>query len=99
MRSAAVKKALQDHGGGYFGATGGAGALLSAHIKEAEVAAFPEMGPEAIRRLRVERLPLLVINDSVGGELYVQADLQAVGLAQPEATVISTGIAYFAGYN
>ncbi|MDR2504164.1 MAG: FumA C-terminus/TtdB family hydratase beta subunit [Deltaproteobacteria bacterium] len=81
IRNEAVKKALKDYGGVYFGATGGAGALLSACIKEAEVVAFPEMGPEALRRLRVERLPLLVINDSVGGELYVQADLKAVGLA------------------
>jgi tartrate dehydratase beta subunit/fumarate hydratase class I family protein len=33
-----------------------------------------------LRKLKVERLPLLVINDSVGGELYVQPDLKAVGL-------------------
>lgn len=81
IRSEALKKSLQDYGAVYFGATGGAGALLSTCIKEAEVVAFPEMGPEAIRKLRVEKLPLLVINDSVGGELYVQPDLKAVGLA------------------
>lgn len=81
IRNAAVTQALKDHGGVYFGATGGAGALLSTCIKEAKVVAFPEMGPEAIRELKVEDLPLLVINDSVGGELYVQADLKAAGLA------------------
>lgn len=81
IRNAAVKQALKDYGGVYFGATGGAGALLSSCIKEAEVVAFPEMGPEALRKLRVERLPVQVINDSVGGELYVEADLKAVGLA------------------
>ena len=81
IRNEAVKQSLKDHGAVYFGATGGAGALLSTCIKEAEVVAFPEMGPEAIRKLRVEKLPLLVINDSVGGELYVQPDLKAVGLA------------------
>jgi fumarate hydratase subunit beta len=81
IRNEAVKKSLKDYGAVYFGATGGAGALLSACIKEAEVVAFPEMGPEALRRLRVEKLPLLVINDSVGGELYVQPDLKAAGLA------------------
>lgn len=81
IRNAAVTQALKDHGGVYFGATGGAGALLSTCIKEAKVVAFPEMGPEAIRELKVEALPLLVINDSVGGELYVQADLKAAGLA------------------
>ncbi|MDR2669465.1 MAG: FumA C-terminus/TtdB family hydratase beta subunit [Desulfovibrio sp.] len=80
IRNDAVKKSLKDYGAVYFGATGGAGALLSVCIKEAEVVAFPEMGPEALRRLKVERLPLLVINDSVGGELYVQPDLKAVGL-------------------
>jgi fumarate hydratase subunit beta len=80
IRNEAVKKSLKDYGAVYFGATGGAGALLSVCIKEAEVVAFPEMGPEALRKLRVERLPLLVINDSVGGELYVQPDLKAVGL-------------------
>jgi fumarate hydratase subunit beta len=80
IRNEAVKKSLKDFGAVYFGATGGAGALLSACIKEAEVVAFPEMGPEALRRLRVERLPLLVINDSVGGELYVQPDLKAAGM-------------------
>jgi fumarate hydratase subunit beta len=81
IRNEAVKQSLKDYGAVYFGATGGAGSLLGTCIKEAEVIAFPEMGPEALRRLRVERLPLLVINDSVGGELYVQPDLKAVGLA------------------
>jgi fumarate hydratase subunit beta len=80
IRSEAVKQALKDYGAVYFGATGGVAALLSACIKEAEVIAFPEMGPEALRKLRVEKLPLLVINDSVGGELYVQPDLAAAGL-------------------
>lgn len=80
IRNEAVKQSLKDNGAVYFGATGGAGALLGTCIKEAEVIAFPEMGPEALRKLRVERLPLLVINDSVGGELYVQPDLKAVGL-------------------
>ncbi|MDR1857296.1 MAG: Fe-S-containing hydro-lyase [Desulfovibrio sp.] len=80
IRNDAVKQSLKDYGCVYFGATGGAGALLSACIKEAEVIAFEEMGPEALRKLRVERLPVLVINDSVGGELYVMPDLKAVGL-------------------
>ena len=80
IRNDAVKKALKDYGGVYFGATGGAGALLSTCIKEAEVVAFPELGPEAICKLKIEKFPLLVINDSVGGELYVQPDLKAAGL-------------------
>ena len=71
VRSQEVRQALKDNSAVYFGATGGAGALLSTCIKEAEVIAFPELGPEAVRRLRVEDMPLLVINDALGGELYV----------------------------
>ena len=80
QRAQPVRDAMKEYGAVYFGATGGAGALLSNCIKEAEVIAFPEMGPEALRKLRVEDFPLLVINDSVGGELYVQPDLKAAGL-------------------
>jgi fumarate hydratase subunit beta len=64
----------------YFGATGGAGALLSKCITAAKVIAFDELGPEAIRELTVVDFPLLVINDSHGGELYVQPDRKAAGL-------------------
>lgn len=80
QRAQPVRDAMKEYGAVYFGATGGAGALLSVCIKEAEIIAFPEMGPEALRKLRIEELPLLVINDSVGGELYVQPDLKAAGL-------------------
>ena len=80
QRSDAVKQAMKVYGGVYFGATGGAGALLSTHIVGARVIAFEELGTEAIRELAVKELPLLVINDSVGGELYVTPDLAAVGL-------------------
>ncbi|EPR31399.1 hydro-lyase, Fe-S type, tartrate/fumarate subfamily, beta subunit [Alkalidesulfovibrio alkalitolerans DSM 16529] len=79
-RSEEVKKALQDNTAVYFGATGGAGALLSQRITAATVIAFDELGPEAIRELTVKDFPLLVINDSVGGELYAKPDLKAAGL-------------------
>lgn len=79
-RSEAVKQALQDHKAVYFGATGGAGALLSKCITKAKVIAFEDLGPEAIRELTVQDFPLLVINDMYGGELYVQPDYQAAGL-------------------
>ncbi len=79
-RSDAVKQALKDHTAVYFGATGGAGALLSKCITAAKVIAFDELGPEAIRELTVVDFPLLVINDSHGGELYVQPDRKAAGL-------------------
>lgn len=79
-RGHAVKQALKDHQAVYFGATGGAGALLSRCITAAKVIAFAELGPEAIRELTVEDFPVLVINDCHGGELYVQPDLKAAGL-------------------
>ncbi len=69
-RSQAVRDALQRNTCVYFGATGGAGALLSKCITAAEVIAYEELGPEAIRKLTVKELPLLVINDSHGAELY-----------------------------
>jgi len=54
----------------YLGATGGAGALLAQRIKQSEVIAFADLGPEAIRRLEVEDFPVRVINDIYGGDLY-----------------------------
>jgi len=69
-RSQEVKDACKKYGGVYFGATGGAGALLGKRIKKAEVIAYPELGPEAIRRLEVENFPVTVINDTHGNDLY-----------------------------
>lgn len=76
-RSEEVKEAMQQHIGVYFGATGGAGALLSNSIVESTVIAFDELGPEAIREMKVKDFPLLVINDCHGGELYVKPNLEA----------------------
>jgi fumarate hydratase subunit beta len=69
-RSPAVIEALMKHKAVYLGATGGAGALISRSIKASEVIAYEELGPEAIRRMRVENLPTIVINDTRGGDLY-----------------------------
>ncbi|NMC49997.1 MAG: Fe-S-containing hydro-lyase [Desulfovibrio sp.] len=74
-RSDEVKTALKQYTAVYFGATGGAGALLSQCIKAARVIAYEDLGPEAIRELSVEDFPLLVINDARGGELYVKPKL------------------------
>ena len=74
-RNDAVKQALKDHTAVYFGATGGAGALLSQCITASEVIAFEELGPEAVRAMTVKDFPLLVVNDSVGGELYAKPKL------------------------
>lgn len=69
-RDASVCKALQECKAVYLAATGGAGALLARTIKESEVVAYPELGPEAIRRLVVEDFPATVINDIYGSDLY-----------------------------
>ena len=62
---------MQRRGGVYFAATGGAGALLAGCVESAELVAYPELGPEAVRRLVVRDLPLTVALDSAGGDLYV----------------------------
>lgn len=69
-RSKAVRKAIERYNAVYFAAVGGAAALIAEHIKKAEVIAYPELGPEAIRKLYVEDLPLFVVNDSEGKDLY-----------------------------
>ena len=81
-RNDEVKAALKEHKAVYFGATGGAGALLSKCITAAKVIAFDELGPEAVRELTVENFPVLVINDCHGGELYAVPDLKAAGLEE-----------------
>lgn len=69
-RSQAVKDALRRHRAVYFGAIGGAGAVLSRFVKKLEVVAYQDLGTEAIRRLEVEGFPAIVINDCHGGDLY-----------------------------
>jgi len=69
-RSEAVRSALRRHTGVYLAAIGGAGALLSRCIKEAEVIAYPDLGPEAVRRLVVERFPAVVACDAAGRDIY-----------------------------
>jgi fumarate hydratase subunit beta len=72
LRNEATRKAFQDFKAVYLAATGGAGALLARTIKESEVVAYPELGPEAIRRLVVEDFPVTVINDAYGNDLYAE---------------------------
>ena len=72
-RSPEVIDAMKQWGSVYLGATGGAGALLSQAIKKAEIVAFEELGPEALRRLEVENFPAIVINDTHGNDLYREA--------------------------
>lgn len=70
QRSEALRHEMQKMGAVYLAAFGGAGAYLSRCIKESELVAFPEAGPEALFRFRVERFPALVINDVEGRDFY-----------------------------
>ncbi|MBA7606539.1 L(+)-tartrate dehydratase subunit beta [subsurface metagenome] len=71
-RSKEVIELLKKYCAVYFGATGGAAALLSKSIVEAEVIAFEDLGTEAVRRLKVKEMPLILINDCYGNDLYLQ---------------------------
>ena len=78
-RSPEVRKALIDYKGVYLAATGGAGALLAKRILSAEIAAYHELGPEALRRLVVEDFPATVINDIYGNDLYLNSGIRDQG--------------------
>ena len=69
-RSQAVRDAMREYRCAYFGAVGGAGALLSKFIKAAQVVAYEDLGTEAIRRLTVEDFPIIVVDDAHGNDLY-----------------------------
>ena len=62
--------AMKKYSGVYFGAIGGAGALLAKCIKKAELIAYEDLGAEALRKLYVEDMPLVVIIDCEGNDLY-----------------------------
>ena len=72
-RSQEVIDAMVKNGAVYFAAVGGAGALLSKCIKESEIIAYDDLGTEAIRKLRVEDFPVIVVIDSKGNNLYETA--------------------------
>lgn len=72
-RSKEVIEAMKRNGAVYFAAVGGAGALLAQCIKEAEVVAYDDLGTEAIRRLHIEDLPVIVVIDKEGNNLYETA--------------------------
>ncbi len=70
IRSAEVKESMLKNGAVYFGAIGGAGALIARHVVKSEVIAYEDLGTEAIRKLTVEKMPVTVIFDSYGNDLY-----------------------------
>lgn len=70
LRSREVINAMVEQGAVYFGAIGGAGALTARAIEGEEIIAFPELGPEAFRKLTVKNFQVTVIIDSKGRNLY-----------------------------
>jgi fumarate hydratase subunit beta len=67
-----VVDALKQYKGAYFVATGGAGALIAKRILESEVVAYEELGPEAVRRLKVSDFPVVVAQDCHGGNIFIE---------------------------
>ena len=70
-RSPKVVQAIRRYKAVYFGAIGGIAALTARCVKNVELVAYEDLGPEAIRKLTVIDLPLVVINDSKGNDLYL----------------------------
>ncbi len=69
-RSPEIVEAMRRCGAVYFAATGGAAALYAGTVKRSVLIAFDDLGPEAVYRLEVENMPLVVVNDCQGGDLY-----------------------------
>ena len=71
-RSKEVRDSIVAHKAVYMAAVGGAAALIRRSIKKAEIIAYEDLGPEAIRRLEVVDFPAIVVNDVHGGDLFLQ---------------------------
>ncbi len=71
-RTKEVVDAMKQYKAVYFGAIGGAGALLAQCIKSAELIAYEDLGAEALRKLYVENFPTVVIIDAEGNDIYEQ---------------------------
>lgn len=78
-RGPEVVAAMKEYGAVYFAAIGGAGALLSSCIKKAEIVCYEDLGAEAVRRLEVIDLPVVVVIDSEGNNLYEEGRRQYLG--------------------
>ena len=72
-RSKEVKEAMKRNGAVYFAAVGGAGALLSKCIRQAEILCYDDLGAEALRRIEMKDFPAIVVIDADGNDLYETA--------------------------
>lgn len=82
-RSREVIEAIKKFKGVYFGAVGGAAAYLARCVKSAEIIAYEDLGPEAVRRLVVEDFPAFVINDIHGNDLYRMGRCRYIEVEDP----------------
>jgi fumarate hydratase subunit beta len=71
-RAPEVVAAIKKHGAVYFGAIGGIAALTAQCVKRMELIAYEDLGPEAIRKLTIVDMPVIVINDTAGHDLYAE---------------------------
>jgi len=85
-RGAEVIDSIRKNGAVYFGAIGGAGALLSNCIKSAEIVCYEDLGTEAVRKLEVENLPLTVVIDSLGNNLYERGKAEYLAWRKAQET-------------
>lgn len=69
-RSPEVCSACEKYGAIYLAAAGGAGAYMASCVKECQVIAFEELQSEAVHRLVVQDMRLVVAIDAHGGNLF-----------------------------
>lgn len=75
-RSMALREALCQYKAVYFAVPGGVAALLASRVRKAELVAYEDLGPEAILRLELERLPAIVANDVYGRDAYEEGQVR-----------------------
>ncbi|PKK39705.1 Fumarate hydratase class I, aerobic [Clostridiaceae bacterium JG1575] len=72
IRSKEVTESIVRNGAVYFGAIGGLGAIIGKSVRKSEIIAYEDLGPEAVRRLEVVDLPVTVLTDCRGNDLYAK---------------------------
>ncbi|MCL2332052.1 MAG: dTMP kinase [Actinomycetia bacterium] len=90
-RSEVVRHACAEQGMVYLIGIGGAAALAAQHITASEIVAYPDLGPESLRRIELEDFPVIVAYDTQAGDLYARPPInrseeRELGLASPGDT-------------
>jgi fumarate hydratase subunit beta len=95
-RGPEVREALKQNKAVFFAAVGGAGAMLSQFIKSVEVIAYEDLGTESLKRVQVENLPAIVMDDCEGRDLLDEGrkqwrDLAKLGSYTPSERIVVSG--------